>query len=101
MKLVFASAIAIAISACTPAQDATFKKIEDIVLTDLENGVALAVIEAGIQQYVPAGQDVDVVINDVISFLHDVGAIPPTVLPAALDMQTKVAVKLSAKGSSK
>ena len=84
-------------AACTPAEDATFKKVEDIVLADLTNGVALDVIESAIAAYVPQGQDVDVVINDIISFLHDDGVLPPNVLPVALAMQSKIATKLQLK----
>jgi hypothetical protein len=83
---------------CTPAESAAFVKAEQIVLADLTNNVALDVIEGAIAAYVPQGQDVDVVINDIITYLHDDGALPPNVLPVALAMQTKIAMKLSSKG---
>jgi len=98
MKIsLIAGGFAILLSACTPAEDATYKKIEDIVLADLTNGVALDVIEGAIAAYVPQGQDVDVVLNDIISFLHDDGVLPPSVLPVALAMQSKIAAKLQLK----
>jgi hypothetical protein len=98
MKIsLIAGGFAILLSACTPAEDATYKKIEDIVLADLTNGVALDVIEGAIAAYVPQGQDVDVVLNDIITYLHDDGVLPPKVLPVALAMQGKIAAKLQLK----
>ena len=88
-------------NSCTPAQQADITKVEQTILTDLENGTVLSDIEAAVRALVPQGADVDVIINDAITLMHDLGIIPANVLPVALDMQSKLAVKLQAKGTSK
>ena len=102
MKLLLVIAFAATTTAClTPAESANLNKAEQIVLHDLTNGVALAVIEDEIRVYVPQGQDVDVVINDIITYLHDDGQVPANVEPTALAVQGKLAMKLSLKAKEK
>lgn len=78
-------------SGCTPAESATWTNVENVVLTDLENGAVLDVIEAGIKQYVPAGADLDAIINEAIQLLHDLGLLPANILPVASSMQAQIA----------
>lgn len=88
--------------ACTPAETATFTSVEQTVLTALENGTALALIETEVKSLVPAGADVDAIINEAITLLHDLGVLPPNVEPVASAVQTEAVAKVAAhKAASK
>ena len=81
--------------ACTPAQEAVWAQVESTVLADLTSQQTLAFIEAAVAALVPDGTDVDLVITDAITFLHDTGALPPNVFPTSyiLGLQTAIASK--------
>lgn len=77
--------------ACTPAQQAVFSKIEQIVLDDLAAGKTRAQIEIDVGNALAGqpGADAAIVLEDVLTFLIDAGYIPPNVLPAAKTMLTE------------
>jgi hypothetical protein len=81
-----------AIESCTPAQSATWTKVEEIVLADIQAGKSEPQIEQDVAQ-VLAGQpgvDAVIVLNDVLTFLIDTGTIPPNWLPRAQVMLAQV-----------
>jgi hypothetical protein len=95
--LVGGAALLFGILACTPAQDANLKQAENLVLTDLENGSTLEVIETAMAALVPAGTDVDEVINLIIGELIDFNQLPAAVLPAAVAIQSSAFAKWTSK----
>ena len=79
-------------AACAPP-GSPLSNVEQTILTDLKNGVALKMIEAAVATLIPGGADVDTVINDVITLLHDDGLLPPDILPKAQAIQSDILAK--------
>ena len=100
-KLIAALLVAVAI-ACTPAQDAVWAQVENVVLSDLISHQTLEFIEAAVAALVPDGTDVDLAITTAIDYLHSIGALPADVWPTALAVQTAIVNKSHfVKGASK
>jgi hypothetical protein len=76
---------------CTPAQSAEVSKIEQTVLSELTSGATLNAIETAVELLLPAGKDVDAVINDAIAVLKDLGYLPPALFTAAAALQDQIA----------
>ena len=97
---VFMIALALCLFSCTPATAPIWTSIEQTVLTDLENGVALETIESAVIAIDPSLAGVaglvDTVIQDAINYLVDTGALPTTAKPAASKIQAQIASKLEA-----
>lgn len=93
LAIVFAVGIATSEAACTPAQVAEAKSIEQLVLADLEAGKPVEAIESDVavllcgQPNASACVDVVVVLNDALTLLIDSGVIPANVLPRAKSMR--------------
>jgi hypothetical protein len=84
-------AVPSATTGCTPAQSAEISKIEQAVLDGLTSGATLVMVENAVELLIPAGKDIDLLINDAISVLKDLGVLPPTLFSAAQSMQDQIA----------
>ena len=74
-------------SACKPGQYPSFTSIEQTVLADIKLvGITIEKIEADIQPFVPAGSNLDAIVDDVLQTLMDLGLIPSANLPQAQAM---------------
>lgn len=84
---------------CTPAQQALQTQIEQTVLADLAEGKTRAQILEDVGRLLAGqpGADVGLAVADAISFLIDIGVIPPNVLPAAKEMLTTLRADHAAK----
>jgi len=83
--LVFGGAAIAGDVGCTPAQQAMFSKVEQVVLDDLAAGKTRAQIEVDVGNALAGqpGADVAIVLEDVLTFLIDAGYVPANVLPQA------------------
>jgi hypothetical protein len=86
------ASIAFDTTGCTPAQQAYFGQIGQIVLDDLALGKTRAQIEQDIGRALAGqvGVDVAIILDDVLTVLIDAGLIPVGVLPAAKTMLAEV-----------
>lgn len=95
-------ALSLTSSACKGPQSPVWTTIENTILQDIENGTALADIETAVLALDPALGGVlaaaDQIIQIVITYLEQVGAIPIANQGAALALQTKIAAKLGPLG---
>jgi hypothetical protein len=93
-----ASLPAAATSSCTPAQEAEFAKVEQVILEQLAHGAALEVIEDAIRVLVPQGADLDTIINNAIAYLESIGALPDSSKAAATAVTMRIGAKRAATG---
>lgn len=84
---------------CSQPASPVWAQLEQTILADVENGSALAAIESAVVAIDPALAStvglVDTVIQDVITFLVDEGALPAAAKPHALELQTQIAMKVT------
>jgi hypothetical protein len=76
---------------CTPAQQAQFDQIEQIVLADLAQGKPRAeiLVDVGNALAGKPGADAAIVLVDVLTFLIDAKILPPNVIPLASEYLTQ------------
>lgn len=84
-------------SACTPAQQAAWSKVDTIVLTDIEAGKTRAQIIADVTADLGIGSPLaDTILLDSLNFLIDVGAIVLH-LPEATALRNELAAEKAAR----
>jgi hypothetical protein len=76
---------------CTPAQQAQFNQIEQIVVADLSEGKTRAeiLVDVGNALAGKPGADAAIVLADVLAFLIDAKVLPPNVVPLASEYLTQ------------
>lgn len=91
---------AAATESCTPAQQALFDQVDNLVLADIRAGDVLNQIETDVAKLVAGqpGADVVMIVDDALALLIDLNAIPPNLIPTAIKMRTEEESKLLAAG---
>lgn len=95
--------VASSVTACTPAQQAEWTKVESTVLADLKAGKTLTQIEDDVAAIVLPGMpsaDIVAIVNAAITTLLNYLAIPATNVVAAKGMLTELAAKQAAGQSA-
>jgi len=77
---------------CTPAQQATWSKVESTVLTDVEAGKSLTQLETDVATVVvgKSGAELVIIIDDALTFLEDAGAISLAAKPHAAALHAEI-----------
>lgn len=92
------------ISATTSCGSPVLQQLEKTILTDVENGTALATIEQAVAalypQFAADAVAIDNIIQKVIDLLVSTGTLPQSAQTNALSLQSQISVKLSAAKKS-
>lgn len=85
-------------TSCTPAQQAVFSTVEQKVLDDVVAGKTLTQIETDVATLLVGtpGTDVVLIVNEALTLLVDIGAIPPSYLPQAKVLLAESSLKAAA-----
>jgi hypothetical protein len=93
-KTILGLALIASVAACKPGEYPSFTSVEQTVLADIKLvGITIEKIEADIQPFVPAGSNLDAIVDDALQVLMDLGLIPSTSLPQAQSMHATLAMR--------